>query len=93
MWQTLGGAWDHYDNNLQFHMRCLLLTVSVGMLLRVFVCPQVVDMTKDIADIPEWFHGCTLNYAENLLKCEENKVALITYGEYPGIYIWVAQSM
>ena len=39
-------------------------------------------MTKDIADIPEWFSGCRLNYAENLLKCEEDKVALITYGEH-----------
>ena len=38
-------------------------------------------MTMGIADIPEWFHGCMLNYAENLLKCEENKVAIITYGK------------
>ena len=41
---------------------------------------QVVDMSKTIVDIPEWFHGCQLNYAENLLKHEEDKVALITYG-------------
>ena len=39
-------------------------------------------MTKDIADIPEWFSGCRLNSAENLLKCEEDTVALITYGEH-----------
>ena len=43
---------------------------------------QVVDMTKNISDIPEWFHGCELNFAENLLKHpDDNKVALITYGE------------
>ena len=39
-------------------------------------------MTKGIADIPEWFHGCRLNFAENLLQCQEDKVALITYGEW-----------
>ena len=39
-------------------------------------------MTKGIADIPEWFHGCMLNYAENLLKRDENKVAIITYGKH-----------
>ena len=39
-------------------------------------------MTKSITDIPEWFHGCELNFAENLLKHpDDNKVALITYGE------------
>lgn len=42
---------------------------------------QVVDMTKEITDIPKWFQDCKLNYAENLLKCPNgNKVALITYG-------------
>ena len=39
-------------------------------------------MTKGIADIPEWFHGCMLNYTENLLKHDENKVAIITYGKH-----------
>ena len=39
-------------------------------------------MTKGIADIPEWFHGCRLNFAENLLQCQEDRVALITYGEW-----------
>lgn len=39
-------------------------------------------MTKTIQDIPEWFRGCELNFAENLLKHpDDNKVALITYGE------------
>jgi acetoacetyl-CoA synthetase len=41
-----------------------------------------VDPTKSICDIPKWFDGCRLNYAENLLMNVENdKVALITYGE------------
>ena len=39
-------------------------------------------MSKTIVEIPEWFHGCELNFAENLLKHpDDNKVALITYGE------------
>ena len=43
---------------------------------------QVVDVTKSIADNPEWFSGCELNFAENLLKHpDDSKVALITHGE------------
>uniref|UniRef100_A0A673VPT4 Acetoacetyl-CoA synthetase n=1 Tax=Suricata suricatta TaxID=37032 RepID=A0A673VPT4_SURSU len=38
---------------------------------------EVVDTSKGIADVPEWFRGSRLNYAENLLRHEENdKVAL-----------------
>ncbi|KAG8456012.1 hypothetical protein GDO86_001991 [Hymenochirus boettgeri] len=38
---------------------------------------EVVDRSKSIADIPEWFKGSRLNYAENLLKHKENdKIAL-----------------
>ncbi|XP_072578770.1 acetoacetyl-CoA synthetase isoform X2 [Vulpes vulpes] len=38
---------------------------------------EVVDTTKGIADIPEWFKGSRLNYAENLLQHKENdRVAL-----------------
>ena len=43
---------------------------------------EVVDTTKNIAEIPEWFRGCRMNYAENLLKHKDgDKVAIITYGE------------
>ncbi|XP_059105013.1 acetoacetyl-CoA synthetase isoform X2 [Peromyscus eremicus] len=38
---------------------------------------EVVDTSKGIADVPEWFRGSRLNYAENLLRHKENdKVAL-----------------
>uniref|UniRef100_A0A8C5KNN5 Acetoacetyl-CoA synthetase n=1 Tax=Jaculus jaculus TaxID=51337 RepID=A0A8C5KNN5_JACJA len=38
---------------------------------------EVVDTSKGIADIPEWFRGSRLNYAENLLRHKENdRVAL-----------------
>ncbi|XP_060049255.1 acetoacetyl-CoA synthetase isoform X2 [Erinaceus europaeus] len=38
---------------------------------------EVVDISKGIADVPEWFRGSRLNYAENLLKHKDNdKVAL-----------------
>uniref|UniRef100_A0ABI8A6W6 Acetoacetyl-CoA synthetase n=1 Tax=Felis catus TaxID=9685 RepID=A0ABI8A6W6_FELCA len=38
---------------------------------------EVVDTSKGIADVPEWFRGSRLNYAENLLRHGENdKVAL-----------------
>uniref|UniRef100_A0A3P9JM09 Acetoacetyl-CoA synthetase n=1 Tax=Oryzias latipes TaxID=8090 RepID=A0A3P9JM09_ORYLA len=38
---------------------------------------EVVDATKKISDVPEWFKGARLNYAENLLKHpDQDKVAL-----------------
>uniref|UniRef100_A0A8D3DVW8 Acetoacetyl-CoA synthetase n=1 Tax=Scophthalmus maximus TaxID=52904 RepID=A0A8D3DVW8_SCOMX len=38
---------------------------------------EVVDVTKQISDVPEWFKGARLNYAENLLKhADQDKVAL-----------------
>ncbi|KAK4813200.1 hypothetical protein QYF61_017635 [Mycteria americana] len=38
---------------------------------------EVVDTSKSIADVPEWFKGSRLNYAENLLKHKDNdKIAL-----------------
>jgi acetoacetyl-CoA synthetase len=42
---------------------------------------EVVDGSKGIADIPEWFRGCKLNYAENLLRWNDDQVAYITAGE------------
>ena len=43
---------------------------------------QVVDTSKGVADIPEWFKGSRLNYAENLLRHKENdKVALYVASE------------
>lgn len=43
---------------------------------------QVVDTSKTISEIPEWFQGCQLNYAENLLKHPDgDKVAFITCGK------------
>ena len=41
---------------------------------------QVVDMTKKIGDVPEWFRGSRLNFAENLLRYDGAKVALIQCG-------------
>lgn len=32
-------------------------------------------------EIPEWFAGARLNYAENLLQCDGDKVALYTAGK------------
>ena len=48
----------------------------------MYPCQQVVDTSKKISDIPEWFCDCRLNFAENLLKHpEDDKVAIITCGE------------
>uniref|UniRef100_A0A8C2K4J0 Acetoacetyl-CoA synthetase n=1 Tax=Cyprinus carpio TaxID=7962 RepID=A0A8C2K4J0_CYPCA len=38
---------------------------------------EVVDVSKRISDVPEWFKGSRLNYVENLLKHkDQDKVAL-----------------
>jgi len=43
---------------------------------------EVVDTSKGIADVPEWFKGSRLNYAENLLRHKENdRVALYAASE------------
>ncbi|XP_078083168.1 acetoacetyl-CoA synthetase [Mustelus asterias] len=43
---------------------------------------EVIDRTKGIADVPEWFKGSRLNYAENLLKHkDDDKVALYAASE------------
>ena len=38
-------------------------------------------MSKTVADVPVWFSGCRLNFAENLLRYQEDKTAVITCGE------------
>ncbi|XP_040467204.1 acetoacetyl-CoA synthetase-like [Falco naumanni] len=45
---------------------------------------EVVDTSKSIADVPEWFKGSRLNYAENLLKHKDNdKIALYAASYLP----------
>ena len=41
---------------------------------------QVVDKSVKMTHVPEWFRGCRLNFAENLLKFRDNKTALICTG-------------
>ena len=37
---------------------------------------RVIDMSKRIDEIPKWFEGAKLNYAENLLRYpDDNKIA------------------
>eukprot|EP01135_Chromosphaera_perkinsii_P007375 Nk52_evm23s805 gene=Nk52_evmTU23s805 len=42
---------------------------------------KVIDTKLMIDDIPEWFSGCRMNYAENLLRYNDDRVALIQCGE------------
>jgi acetoacetyl-CoA synthetase len=45
---------------------------------------EVVDLSKTVADVPEWFRGCRMNYSENLLRhatARGDKTAIITAGE------------
>lgn len=61
-------------------------SVTLPYPLCVCVCfvgvHQVVDVSKRISDVPEWFKGARLNYAENLLKHgDQDKVALYAASE------------
>lgn len=42
---------------------------------------KVLDESKPMEEVPEWFHGAHLNFAENLLRFDDEKVALYTAGE------------
>ena len=42
---------------------------------------EVLDQSQPMETIPEWFHGARLNFAENLLQYDDDKVALYTAGE------------
>ncbi|KAJ3256204.1 hypothetical protein HK103_005663 [Boothiomyces macroporosus] len=42
---------------------------------------KVVDESLPIYDIPKWFHGARINYAENLLKRTDNEIAIIATSE------------
>lgn len=46
---------------------------------QAFTC--VVDKTKNISDIPEWFSDSRLNFAENLLKYDDERIAIYSTGE------------
>ncbi|ELK14257.1 Acetoacetyl-CoA synthetase [Pteropus alecto] len=49
---------------------------------------EVVDPSKGIADVPEWFRGSRLNYAENLLRHgEDGRVALYVVLEQTCIFV------
>ena len=53
----------------------------------LFYVYQVIDKSQGIADIPRWFEGSLLNYAENLLSHEGNKVAVYAAGELTNKWI------
>ena len=40
----------------------------------------MIDKSKGIADIPEWFQGSRLNFAENLLRYNDDRVAIYSTG-------------
>jgi len=42
---------------------------------------EVLDNSQPMENIPEWFHGVRLNFAENLLRFDDEKVALYSAGE------------
>jgi len=57
-----------------FYTTDVLLTGIKVCLLGCFT--KVIDKSKKMSDVPQWFEGCRLNYAENLLRHRDDKVAI-----------------
>lgn len=55
----------------------------------LYLCfPQVIDVSKKISEVPEWFKGSRLNYAENLLKHkDQDKVALYATSMFSFLFV------
>ena len=73
------------QNGCHFGNACLALqsavVIQVGILTLIAGPPfQVVDKSLNITEIPEWFSGCKMNFAENLLRFKDNHTALICAG-------------
>ena len=60
--------------------RFIKIVLSILIYVVKLFLVQVIDETKSMSDIPEWFHGSRLNYAENLLRFKDNKVAIYATG-------------
>ena len=65
---------DHYDKFWEefWHYSNLVYSKKFS---------QVVDTKKNISEIPEWFSESRLNFAENLLQGEEERIAIYEAGE------------
>jgi hypothetical protein len=63
----------------------VLLYVDRASHVVILLLLQVVDESKSITDIPEWFHGSRLNYAENLLRFRDDRVAIYAVSKYLGL--------
>ena len=71
-------VWFVWFKDLILHYT--VISVTVIQCLGNFLL-QVVDTSKNITEIPEWFRGSRLNYAENLLRYNDKKTAIIECGE------------
>lgn len=45
----------------------------------------MVDRAVGVADVPVWFEGSRLNYAENLLRFNDDRVAIYSTCECLGV--------
>ncbi|TPX35148.1 acetate---CoA ligase, partial [Synchytrium endobioticum] len=43
---------------------------------------EIVEANKAMDEIPAWFSGARLNYAENMLRFRDNHIAIIATGEH-----------
>lgn len=59
-------------STLIFHFSYILLYLKLVL--------KVLDNSQPMENIPEWFHGVRLNFAENLLRFDDEKVALYSAG-------------
>ncbi|XP_068220574.1 acetoacetyl-CoA synthetase-like [Palaemon carinicauda] len=54
---------------------------SYGQFLYSSPPVQTVDTSLDITQVPKWFSGAKMNFAENLLRFQDDRVAMYATGE------------
>ncbi|KAJ8379859.1 hypothetical protein SKAU_G00006370 [Synaphobranchus kaupii] len=73
---------DLYQWSVENYLEFWAEVWSYSGMLSSKIYEEVVDVSKRVSDVPEWFKGSRLNYAENLLKhTDQDKVALYAVAE------------
>jgi len=65
-----------------YRLFCLFEEILLLQPCRWYDVSQVIDKSLKISDVPQWFEGCRMNYAENLLRHRDDRVAIYGLCEY-----------
>lgn len=77
----IGSYWDIYDWSIKQYPLFWEEFFYFANIIHSKKHKEVVNTNIPMNEVPEWFHGCYLNYAENLLRYKDNHIALYITGE------------